>query len=168
MENTIIEAAKINRLSSENAVFEIKNGFLTMTSKDLDHVRVFLHRAFPFDLLWQYISVLDVDQNELGVIYSVDDFSTEQADLLKTELSRKYYSPVIRKILSIKDQFGFSYWKVLTDEGELSFTMQDTFRNIIHVNDSKKIFLDVDGNRFVIEDVHSLDRKSFRKIELYM
>ena len=56
-----------NRLSSENAVFEIKNGFLTMTSKDLDHARVFLHRAFPFDLLWQYISVLDIDQNELGV-----------------------------------------------------------------------------------------------------
>ena len=39
MENTIIEAAKINRLSSENAVFEIKNGFLTMTSKDLDPLR---------------------------------------------------------------------------------------------------------------------------------
>ena len=85
MENTIIEAAKINRLSSENAVFEIKNGFLTMTSKDLDHARVFLHRAFPFDLLWQYISVLDIDQNELGVIYSVDDFSTEQTNLLKAE-----------------------------------------------------------------------------------
>ena len=120
MENSIIEAAKINRLSSENAIFEMKNGFLTMTSENLDHVRVFLHRAFPFDLLWQYISVLDIDQNELGLIYSVEDFSNEQANLLKTELSRKYYSPAIRKIISIKDQFGFSYWKVLTDEGEIA------------------------------------------------
>ena len=57
-------------------------------------------------------------------------------------------------------------WKV--DEGEITFTMQDTFRNIIHVSEEKKIFNDVDGNRFVIENVHALDRKSFRKIELYL
>ena len=168
MENSIMEAAKINRLTKNNATFGMKNGFLTMTSGEKEYDRVFLHRAFPFDKLWEYISVLDIDGNELGLVLSLSDFAPEQEELLHKELERKYYSPVIRQILSVKDQFGFSYWRVLTDEGEMSFTMQDTFRNIIHVSDSKKIFSDVDGNRFVIEDVHTLDRKSFRKIELYL
>ncbi|MBO5110003.1 MAG: DUF1854 domain-containing protein [Clostridia bacterium] len=168
MENSIIEAAKIHRLTAENASFGTKNGFLTMTSEDKTYDRVFLHRAFPFDKLWEFISVLDIDSNELGMILSTADFSGAQEELLKTELQRKYYSPMIRKIISVKDQFGFSYWKVMTDEGETSFTMQDTFRNIVHVSDTKKIFMDVDGNRFIIEDIHALDRKSLRKIELYL
>lgn len=168
MNHSIIEAAKINRLTSQNTAFGNKNGFLTMTINDVTYDRVFLHRAFPFDKLWEYISVLDIDGNELGLILSVSDFSLEQEALLREELTRKYYSPVIRRIISVKDQFGFSYWKVATDEGEITFTMQDTFRNIIHVSEEKKIFNDVDGNRFVIENVHALDRKSFRKIELYL
>ena len=168
MNHSVIEAAKINQLTPYNSTFGTKNGFLTLSMDGINYDRVFLHRAFPFDKLWEYISVLDIDGNELGVILSVDHFNGSQAILLRDELNRKYYCPVIRKIISVKDQFGFSYWKVMTDEGEMAFTMQDTFRNIIHVNESKKIFNDVDGNRFVIEDVHTLDRKSFRKIELYL
>ena len=168
MENTIIEAAKINKITPGTAVFGSKNGFLTLTHNDKVYDRVFLHRAFPFDKLWEYISVLDIDSNEIGLIVSVSDFSEEQQELLTSELKRKYYSPIIRKILSVKDQFGFSYWKVITDDGEIAFTMQDTFRNIIHVSDTKIILSDVDGNRFVIEDTTALDRKSYRKIELYM
>ena len=46
--------------------------------------------------------------------------------------------------------------------------MQDTFRNIIRVGDDRAILLDVDGNRCVIESIMGLDRKSHKKIELYM
>lgn len=172
--NIMTEAsATIKRLMPENTAFSLKNGFLAMTltengdAKEYD--RVFLHRAFPFELLWEYISVLDADLNELGVIYTVDAFDADTVSLLKTELQRKYYEPKIAAIRSLKERYGFSYWQVTTTEGrEVSFTMQDTFRSIIRIGTDKLILLDVDGNRFVIESVAALDRKSYKKVEIYL
>ena len=46
--------------------------------------------------------------------------------------------------------------------------MQDTFRNIIRAGEDKAILLDVDGNRFVIKSIKALDKKSYKKIELYL
>ena len=174
-ENEIMleEAAKINRLDSSNAKFFTKNGFLAMTYKDGEEEktvdRVFLHRAFPFEFLWKYISVISDDGKEKGVIYDIADFPEEITALIKTELERKYYSPVISSISSLKERYGFSYWHVtLSDGRNVNFTMQDTFRNIIRTGENGAILLDVDGNRFVIKSISDLDKKSYRKIELYL
>ena len=174
-ENEIMleEAAKIHRLDKSNAEFFTKNGFLALKYKDGDEEitvdRVFLHRAFPFELLWEYISVISDDGKEKGVIYNINDFSEEVTALIKKELERKYYSPTVKSIDGLKERYGFSYWKVtLSDGRSLNFTMQDTFRNIIRVGEDGAILLDVDGNRFVIKNIADLDRKSYRKIELYL
>ena len=174
-ENEIMleEAAKINRLDASNAKFFIKNGFLAMIYKDGEEEktldRVFLHRAFPFELLWKYISVISDDGKEKGVIYDISDFPEEVSALIKTELERKYYSPVIASINSLKERYGFSYWHVtLSDGRSVNFTMQDTFRNIIRTGENGAILLDVDGNRFVIKSISDLDKKSYRRIELYL
>ena len=174
-ENEIMleEAAKIYRLDKENAEFFTKNGFLAMKYKDGEEEktldRVFLHRAFPFELLWKYISVISDDGKEKGVIYDIEDFEPETTALIKKELERKYYSPRISSILSLKERYGFSYWRVSISDGrELNFTMKDTFRNIIRTGEDSAILLDVDGNRFVIESIAALDKKSYRRIELYL
>ncbi len=156
-------------LSPENTVFSMKGGFLYMQCpKDAEPVRVILHRNFPFTFLWEYISVLDLSNYELGTIRSVDLFEGDMKTMLVTELERKYYSPAISKILSVKDRFGFSYWDVETSAGRLTFTLQDTFKSIVRAGESKLFFFDVDGNRFVIEDVDTLDRKSRKRIEIYL
>ena len=172
-EITLQKAAQIKRLDPTNTKFFMKNGFLSMTCTDEDgeqtHDRVFLHRDFPFELLWSYISVLGEDSKEKGLIYDIADFDEKTTELLKTELERKYYSPTIASIESLKERYGFSYWKVtLTDGRSLNFTMQDTFRNIVRRGEDSAILLDVDGNRFVIESITALDRKSYRRIELYL
>lgn len=166
-------AAAIIRLTAENTDFETKNGFLAanviLNGERTEYERVFLHRAFPFQLKWEYISVLDAESNEIGVIFELKDFGEETQKLLKNELERKYYEPHIKSVQSLKERYGFSYWNVETSDGRnVSFTMQDTFRNIIRIGEDKAILLDVDGNRFVIESISSLDRKSYRKIEIYL
>ena len=180
MENTEVkndilleDAARIIRLDSANASFEMKNGFLTLTVTDNGeekrYDRVFLHRAFPHELLWEYISVLGEESREVGLIYNIEDFNAEMASLLKTELERKYYSPTILEINSVKERYGFSYWKVKLEDGRnLSFTMRDTFRNIVHTGEDSAILIDVDGNRYSIKEISALDRKSYRRIELYL
>ena len=92
----------------------------------------------------------------------------EEKEIIVRELERKYYTPSIKKILSVKDRFGFSYWDVETESGKVTFTLQDTFKSISRAGDNKLFFSDVDGNRFVIENIEALDRKSHKKIELYL
>lgn len=167
------DAARIIRLDGNNASFEMKNGFLALTLKEGGeekvYDRVFLHRAFPHELLWEYISVTGAENKEIGLIYAIDDFDSENVELLKTEINRKYYSPVIAEINSVKERYGFSYWKIVADDGRhLTFTMQDTFGNIVRIGDDRAILIDVDGNRYTINSIVGLDRKSYRKIELYL
>lgn len=174
-ENEIMleKAARIYRLEPSNAKFFIKNGFLSVTVKEGEeektHERVFLHRDFPFEYLWKYISVLGEDGKEAGLISDIGDFDKDTALLLRTELERKYYSPTVISVDSLKERYGFSYWRVtLSDKRQVSFTMQDTFRNIIRTGEDGAILLDVDGNRFVIKSIAALDRRSYRRIELYL
>lgn len=167
----------VTYITQDNAKFEKENDFVKMTltapnddgtmeTKTYD--RIFLHRAFPFDYPYAYISVLDEDSKELGLIANVDELTKETAEMLRAELDRKYYTPVIQQILSLKDKFGFSYWKVMTNEGELSFTLRDTFQSLMKVGGTRIFVNDIDGNRYEIPNIEELDRKSYHKIELFL
>ena len=69
------EAARIIKLDSSNSSFKMNNGFLTLTTtcggEEKHYQRVFLHRDFPHELLWEYISVIGEDGREIGLIYNV-------------------------------------------------------------------------------------------------
>lgn len=134
--------------------------------------RIFLSRAFPFDMPYEYISVLDRDKKEIGFIRSLDDFDEPERTMLINELDAKYYTPVIKRIISVKERYGFSYWRCECEFGEKSFTLRDTFRSIIKAHTAEgreRIYiLDVDGNRYEIPDVEALNRMSYKKIELYL
>ncbi len=169
----LAKSATVFKLTASNAKFEMKNRFLSLTVNDngeeKTYDRVFLHRAFPHDMLWEYISVIEEESREVGIIYNIEDFDADTVKILKTELERKYYSPTIVKINSLKERYGFSYWKVETeDKREISITMKDTYGNIIHTSDDAITLVDVDGNRFHIDSISNLDRKSYHRIELYL
>lgn len=175
MSNEILneKSAQILRLDENNAGFEEKNGFLalvlTVDGEEKRYDRIFLHRAFPHELAFQYISVLNEDKKEIGIIYDLSDFNETAQKLLRIEIEKKYYSPAIKEIKSVKERYGFSYWKVSLDDGrELNFTMQDTFKNIIHTGEDSIVLVDVDSNRYTVKSISALSSKSYRKIELYL
>lgn len=186
-ERSLAELSVTVWLTPENAAFFRKNGLLWLSLGETAHrgsqqggtaennglqgvrtQRVTLCRAFPFDQPWEYISVLDEEGTEMGMIRSTEQFTGEMREAVETELTRRYYAPEIVRILSVRERYGFSYWKAETGEGEVRFTLHDTFRSILHVNSTRLIFLDVNGNRFEIPDVQRLDDKSRRKLELYL
>ena len=178
MEKTALrEVIAVRYITKDNAEFEKSGDFIRMkvrlpdddgNEEEKTYDRIFLHRAFPFDYPYSYISVLDADAKEIGIIQDIDALGEETAAMLRAELDRKYYTPVIRQILSVKDKFGYSYWKVVTDEGEIEFTCRDTFSSLLKVGGNRIFVTDMDGNRFEIPDLEALDRKSFRKIELFL
>lgn len=164
-------------ITPENAVFEEKNQFLTLqmtTTKDdgteevQNYDRVFLHRSFPYEHPEAYISVQDGEKNEIGMIAKISQFPDSTAALLRGELARKYYSPVITAIHSVRDRYGYAYIHASTESGEMDITLRDASRSMTRVDERRVIITDIDGNRYTIPDLTQLDRKSFRKIELYL
>jgi hypothetical protein len=186
MKENFLDLAEIIYLNAENTRFyKTKNGFPAMeavvpkigddleenndkTPVKQDFGRVFFHRCFPFESPDEYISVLNKDGRELGLILKLDELPEEAQKIIKAELDRKYLCPTIQKILSLKEKLDYSFWEVTTDKGLMNFSMHDTFRNIAKVGGGALILTDVDGNRFKIENVYKLDRKSYKKIELYL
>ena len=53
-------------------------------------------------------------------------------------------------------------------EGEVRFTLHDTYRSIQRVESARIVFSDVNGNRFEIPDLERLDARSRRRLELYL
>ena len=186
MNENFLDLAEVTYLTNENARFYItENGFpaleavLPKFGDDLevsddktpvkqDFGRVFFHRCFPFETPDEYISVLNKDGREYAMIRRLSDLSEEAQEIINNELSRKYLCPVIYKINSLKEKLDYAFWEVTTDRGEMLFSTRDTYRNIARVGGGILIITDVDGNRFRINDVAKLDRKSFKRIELYL
>jgi len=174
-ENNVLKerSARILKLDGTNARFGTRNGFLclelTVDGNTESYDRVFLHRAFPYELADEYVSVQAEENVEVGIIYNVAEFDGDTVALLRRELERKYYSPVITEIKSVKERYGFSYWKAKGEDGkEISFTMKDTYKNIKHITSDEIVLVDVDGNRYTVKSVKRLSTKSYRKIELYL
>lgn len=169
---------KIRYLDDSNAVFTEHDGFLSLKTtypndegitEEQTYERIFLHSAFPFDMPHSYISVLDKDQKEIGMIRELSALSEETQKILLGELGRKYYAPRIKKILSVKERYGFSYWRVdLENANDFSFTVQDTYRSMLKIDSEHVFIVDVDGNRYEIPSVEALERASYKKIELYL
>lgn len=170
-ENELLEAAGILYLTSDNCRFEKKGDFLSVTlisDENKEYPRINLHRMFPYDMPYSYISVLDPDSNEIGIISSCESFDSETVDLIKNELDRKYYICNLSSVSSVRDRFGFSYWKAEGPDGEITFTIRDAHNSLRLNKDGEVLINDIDGNRYILPKFDSLDIKSRRILELYL
>ena len=166
--NSLCDVAGLVYLTPENASFTMKGEFPAAKINEKDEDRVWLHRVFPFDMEWEFISVQTKDNEELGIIRDLSIFPEDQQELLKRELERKYFTPKIKRIKSLKEHRGFSYWQVETDIGEMDISLQDTYRSLNKIGDGRVIVTDMAGNRYDITDLEALDRKRRRKLDLYL
>ena len=169
--------AKNVLITPRNASFCKKGDFPAMVVKvkksahisvELHFSRVYLRRSFPAAEPYRYISVSGRDEKEVGMIPDIAEFPENQRKLLMAELDRLYFMPKIIAVENVRDRFGRTTFQVKTDIGPLSFTVQDVYRNLFRLPDGRLILTDIDGNRFEITDPKALDKKSYKKIELYI
>lgn len=130
-----------------------------------EYARVAVYRSFPLTRPDEFISVRDLQGKEIGIIEDLRALPLQMQQLLREELERRYFTPTILRVLSVKDEFGYSYWEVETDRGWRRFTMRNSHENVLTVGESELILIDVDGNRFAIPDLHSLTPAAYRQIE---
>ena len=153
--------------SDECSFYITEGGFTGAVIKGNSHNRVILKRALPLSVPDSYICVMDVENNELGIIESISAFSEEQQAIIQKELSLRYFTPVIQDILTIKEKMGHFYFDVTVDGKKKSFTVKDLSKNV-RMHDNNIDITDIDGNRYRITDIKAISSRSRRKLEPYL
>ncbi len=167
-------------LTPANARFSRSAGGLislevTQPSGDVEFFeRIVPVRAFPISAPESFISIREPDTREkgrgaeIGMIESLAEFDAEAADMIRDELSRRYFTPAIRKIHSFREKFGYCYWDVTTAAGRIEFIMSNPTGSIRTLEDGRVFLYDIDGNCFTVEDPGKLDKRSYKLLENYL
>ncbi|MDF2723585.1 MAG: hypothetical protein K0Q59_3260 [Paenibacillus sp.] len=162
----LAEAAKIHYLTTENASFvKTKGNMLSVTVDGKEHSPVYVHCSFPHTDKRIYLSIRTVDNKEIGMIRSLNEFPKQTADLLEEQVRIRYFAPEIMKVVKVTEEFGYSYWDTETTAGICRFTVRSGGGNVKLVTDNRLLINDVDGNRFVIPQLDRLSDKEYRMVE---
>ncbi len=136
--------------------------------------RVVIRRSFPVTAPDEFLSVREPDTRakgrgaEIGMIRNINIFDKATVDLINAELDIRYFTPVIHRITSAKEKFGYNYWEADTSAGKVSIVLNNPFSNIRVLEDGRIYIFDMDGNCFLIPDPTKLDRLTYRTIEIYL
>lgn len=172
MEKETQEMLKLRFLTKDNAVFErTEGGFVSLRLGEEYYPRVQVYQAFPFTDPDSYISIRESDEKakEIGVIKNFQkDITKETRRMLTEQLRLRYFTPVIEKIINIKDEYGFAYFDVLTDHGACRFTIHMGGGSVVNLSDTRLMITDLDGNRFEIPDVTRLSAAELKKLDLFL
>ncbi len=136
--------------------------------------RVTLRRCFPLSSQNTFIMVcspgLEMERGaEIGLLRELDGLETDSRSAIERELSLQYFVPVVRKIASIRDEFGFFYWDVETDRGNKSFIMRDSIiGSTRRISDGRWLIIDINQTRYEIRDFNALDSRSQNFLQRYL
>jgi len=114
-------------------------------------------RAFPLSDPDHYIGLLDGAGKDVGVVVDPGQLDPESRAVLQEELERRYFLPVVRKVLSVTEEFGTIYWTFDTDRGVKEAVVRNLRDNLQEVAANRVLLTDVEGNRYDIPDFSALD-----------
>ena len=155
-------------LNEQNCIFSYNhNGLLQAKIDGQDAGRVKIVCTLPLTQPDAFLCVIGMDETEKGIIENISDFSGEQRAMIEEDIRLRYFCPVITEILSIKDKMGSFYFDVVIQGKKKNFMVRDLAKSIRQTNATVTI-TDIDGNRYKIEDIDAIHRKSRRKLEPYL
>jgi len=157
--------------------------FLDPASMALKLVGSRLHMQGPDDEEWRpislvhlfplsdedgWVSVLDKDGHELGILRSLRGLSEESLRLAREELRRRYIAPRILRVLSCRERFDLLQWKVETDRGVVTFLTRGLRGQAQEPLPNHFSVTDVEGSRYEIPNLLALDPVSRALLEAHL
>ncbi|MBI1334073.1 MAG: DUF1854 domain-containing protein [Armatimonadetes bacterium] len=139
--------------------------FLDCTVEGKDVANVHLVRAFPLSEPKKMISVRDMEQKEIGVIEDLDELDEASRKLADDELDRRYFTPAITKINSLKNDASMWKFDVETTRGHSDFYVRNWRDNAHELTSGRWQITSVDGGRYEILNLDELDDRSQMLIE---
>ena len=167
--------AKINWLDSASDRFHVDdNGqiFLQRTNGSTQSDPVFVVCTFPATHPEAFLSVRtwneDGDDREMGLIRDLKDWPDKSQLAVRKSLRRRYLLRRIVRFNSLQLVAGFLECDVECDTGPARFTMRWTQSKAIDFSENGKLIIDVDDNRYIVEDVDALPKRDQEKFLHYV
>lgn len=150
-----------------------KGGFTGLKYDGKDYNHITLRRTLPLNQPMEYISIADHENKEIGMLKSVEALRDSQRKIVMNELDNRYYSPEVREIISVKDKLGYVYIEMrIVNKNDKEYVkscaVKDVNKNIRMLSDSSLIIFDVDGNRYIVNDIAKLDKNSVKRLDPYL
>jgi hypothetical protein len=122
---------------------------------------------FPISQPDTWISIRLPDGTELACIEDPRTLPADVWQLLKEDLSRREFVPIIRRIVRVSGNMEPCEWQVETDRGPTKFVLKSE-EDVRRIGDHEIIILDAHGTRYHIPDLSAVDVKSRRIVEWYV
>ena len=123
---------------------EQRAAFLSLSYEGKKWDRIQVIRLFPFTEPDSFLSIRTVEErsHEIGVIKNIKEVDKKTRKMLLEQLNLHYFTPVIQKILDIKDEYGYAYFHVMTDRGECRFTINMGSNAVVRLSDCRLLITD--------------------------
>jgi len=146
-----------------------EQGRLKITLPDgAERLNVRVLPAFPITRPDRFFYFFDEQGEELGLLKEPRRLDRESRDLLLAQADQAYFLPRVKRIIRVDERMGVARWEVETDRGSSAFDVVSRSESIWYVGRNRIVIRDADGNRYLIEDLTALDRRSRRLADLYM
>lgn len=146
-----------------------EQGLLTITLPDgSEHVNARVVPAFPITQPERFFYFVNHDGGELGLLAEPRRLDRESRDLVLAQADQAYFMPRITRIIRVDERMGIARWEVETDRGLSAFDVVSRSESVWYVGRNRVVIRDADGNRYLIEDLTALDRRSRRLADLHM
>lgn len=165
------EALAMHFLDSSNAVFtRTEGGFLALKTNGKEYDRVGVYLTFPMTMPDEFISIRESDEKakEIGIVRTLSELGKDEQEMIREQVRLRYFMPVIRKVLDVKDEYGHAYWHVKTDFGVCRFTTHMGGDAVVNLSDNRYQITDIDGNRYEIPDLYALTVMERKKLDLFI
>lgn len=166
----------VRSITKDNSAFSRTDGgfvslkFTGENGKAKVYNRVAVHRCFPHSDPAHYISIREPegDGREIGLIEDLSRLSDDTRAMLEEQMSLRYFAPKIVKIRHIREEYGYSYWDVITDKGACRFTVRMGGGSVYSIGKNRYLINDLDGNRFEIPDLYKLTAREIKMLDLFI
>jgi hypothetical protein len=132
-----------------------------------EHVDVTPVRGFPISEPDYGVSICDSAGRELLWIERLGDLPSEPREMLRMDLARREFMPLLQRIVRISTNAEPCEWEVETDRGRTSFVLRSD-EDVRRLDDSRAMVTDANGVSYLIPDLASLDAGSRRYLERYL
>jgi hypothetical protein len=133
---------------------------LRLTIGDRSYATVKPAWSAPLSHPGKYLALIDSKGEEIATIEDPESLPPDSLAAVSEELHRRYLTAQVITIRHAKQEFGATYWNVITDRGPRDMVTQNLQENAVWLSETHLLLIDVDGNRFEIADLNELDAVS--------
>jgi hypothetical protein len=133
---------------------------------DRCYLDVKVTRTFPLSNPDSFYGLLNAKDRVIGIVVDPSKLDKNSGIICEEEVKRRYFTPIINKIIRMKEEHGAIYCEVECNMGSREFVVKGIRDAILDLGDGRVLIMDVDGNRYMVDDWLKLDNKSRRLLEI--